>query len=154
MQNLPIQYVERIFLRLHGRFGNAFFDKFRIGQNNADGNDIGLENAKIIWSQELAGISVERIIKGLNASYDFAPSCDDFKSKCTSTPKMYLDNKLLPHKPNQEVSKEGLDKIAKVISDNIQPKTDYKAWAKRIMANPKNFREYSVKCAREELREM
>lgn len=57
----------------------------------------------------------------------------------------------IPHKRNQEVSKEGLDKIAKVIQDHIQPKTDYKAWAKRILANPKYFPEYSIKCAKEAL---
>lgn len=59
--------------------------------------------------------------------------------------------KALPHKRDPEVSKEGLDKIAKVIQDNIQPKIDYKAWAKRILANPKYFPDYSVKCAKEAL---
>jgi hypothetical protein len=107
MEPLPQAWIERIFLRLHGRFGNTFFDKYRIGKLNNNGDDIGLENAKTTWSQELAGISVERIVQGLNASYDYAPSCDDFKNKCTSTPEMYQDNKLLPHKRNPEVSKEG-----------------------------------------------
>jgi hypothetical protein len=151
MQTLPIEWVERIFLRLHGRFGNSFFDKYRIGKLNNNGDDVGLENAKIIWSQELAGISAERIVQGLNASYDYAPSCDDFRNKCTSTPAMYQDNKLLPHKRNPEVSKEGLDKIATVISQTLKPKTDYKAWAKRIVANPQNFPASSLVAAKEAL---
>ena len=84
----------------------------------------------IMTSQELP--TIDDIIKGCILKDDFV--------------------KALPHKRNPEVSKEGLDKIAKVIQDNIQPKTDYKAWAKRIMQNPHNFPEYSAKCAKEALR--
>jgi hypothetical protein len=44
-----------------------------------------------------------------------------------------------------------LDKIAKVISQTLKPKTDYKAWAKRILANPQNFPSQSVAYAKEAL---
>jgi hypothetical protein len=77
------------------------------------------------------------------------PTIDDIIKGCIVKDDFVKE---LPHKRNPEVSKEGLDKIAKVIQDNIQPKTDYKAWANRILANPKYFPEYSVKCAKEALR--
>jgi hypothetical protein len=44
-----------------------------------------------------------------------------------------------------------LDKIATVISQTLKPKTDYKAWAKRILANPQNFPAQSVAYAKEAL---
>lgn len=81
-----------------------------------------------------------------------SPTPNDLKELCKNKLKSKVGYSVaIPHKRNQEVSKEGLDKIAKVIQDHIQPKTDYKAWAKRIMQNPHNFPEYSVKCAKEAL---
>ena len=47
--NLPAEWAERIFMRLHGRFGNNFFDKFKIGQVNDAGEDVGIANAKATW---------------------------------------------------------------------------------------------------------
>ena len=43
--NLPAEWIERIFMRLHGRFGNTFLEKFRIGKLNDSGEDIGIANA-------------------------------------------------------------------------------------------------------------
>jgi hypothetical protein len=77
------------------------------------------------------------------------PTINDIIKGCTQRDDFV---KALPHKRNPEVSKEGLDKIAQVIQDNIEPKTDYKAWANRILSNPKHFPEDSVKCAKEALR--
>jgi len=39
------------------------------------------------------------------------------------------------------------------IAEKLKPKTDYHAWAKRILRNPKNFPETSVMAAREVLGE-
>jgi hypothetical protein len=83
----------------------------------------------IVSSKELP--TIENIIKGCIPKDDFV--------------------KALPYKNNPEVSKEGLDKIAKVISQTIKPKTDYKDWAKRILANPQNFPYQSVAYAKEAL---
>lgn len=99
--NLPIEWIERIFMRLHGRFGNAFLDKFRIGSLNDKGEDIGLENAKKVWSEELANVSVERIKAGLLSSFDYPPSCDDFKAKCRVTRHPDISIKL-PRKYTEE----------------------------------------------------
>jgi hypothetical protein len=55
-QNLPMEWIDRIFMRLHGRFGNNFTDKFKLGQVDAQGNDIGLLNAKQVWSLSLIHI--------------------------------------------------------------------------------------------------
>ena len=77
---LPAEWVDRIFVRLHGRFGNMFFDKYRLGQISQAGEDIGIENAKLVWGEELGALNVEQITRALSTSYKFPPSCDEFKS--------------------------------------------------------------------------
>lgn len=79
---LPASWVERIFQRLHGRFGNQFFDKFRVGQLNARGDDVGIENAKRVWAEELADMTPAEIKRGLSAAFKFAPACDEFRAAC------------------------------------------------------------------------
>lgn len=79
---LPASWVERIFQRLHGRFGNQFFDKFRAGQLNARGDDVGIENAKQVWAEELAGMTPDEIKRGLGTAFKFAPACDEFRAAC------------------------------------------------------------------------
>ncbi len=151
LEPLPIEWVAKIFMRLHGRFGNTFFDKFRIGELNDLGKDIGIENAKVVWAQELAGTSPKRIIEALNSNYDYPPSCDDFKMNCVikSQQKIYT---ALPEPNSKETNKEFADNVVKFIGEHTKTKTDFKAWAKRILANPKNFPDSSVTAAKEAMK--
>ena len=97
INRLPNEWVDRIFMRLHGRFGNSFTDKFKLGQI-VDGVDIGIANAKQVWAEELAGISPNRIKNALLHNYDYAPSCDQFKAQCKSTIEAHRDFVGLPRK--------------------------------------------------------
>lgn len=120
-------------MRLHGRFGNSFLDKYRTGQIDANGNDVGIENAKRVWSEELAGTSQERIIKALQTSYDYPPSCDEFKRACRSMPAYHSDALALP-KP--EIDPERLQGHIVQMRDtvnNLVANPPSRAWAKRIM---------------------
>lgn len=150
---LPPEWIDRIFMRLHGRFGNAFLDKYRIGQTGLNGEDVGVLNAKQVWAEDCGHLSAERIGKGLEAKYEYAPSCDDFISQCKSTAEMHKDHELLKlgHIRDAEKDKAGLKKIDKFVEENTKSKTDYKAWAKRIVANPKNFPDQSLIFAKEAL---
>ena len=151
--NLPAEWVERIFMRLHGRFGNNFFDKFKIGQVNDAGEDVGIANAKATWSLELAGISAERIKAGLDAKYQYAPSCDEFLKHCVTN--NIQDFKALPAPVSYADNKQNVDKLNKFIADKLKPKTNYRSWIQRILDNPQNFPESSVQAAREvSIREM
>lgn len=69
-------------MRLHGRFGNPFFDKFRVGKLDSEGNDVGIENAKKVWSEELGGFSVDEIKLGLAGRFTYPPSLDEFMQAC------------------------------------------------------------------------
>lgn len=76
---LPKAWVERIFQKLHGRFGNPFTDKFRAGQLDVNGEDVGIVNAKNVWAEELAGFAPDEIKLALAARYTFPPSLDEFQ---------------------------------------------------------------------------
>lgn len=150
MMPLPSEWIDRIFMRLHGRFGNSFIDKFKSGKLDADGNDTGLMNAKIVWAEELAGISAERIKNALLHNYDYAPSCDQFKAQCKTSTQSYTDYKVLP-KPT--MSEEKVNEIHDKLAQFMSPKRDMKAWAKKIIANPNAYPEISYRYAKEALGE-
>ena len=83
-------WVDRIFMRLTGRFGNTFTNRYASGQlmtvRQCDINgsladmqvDMGILAAKTVWAQELADFTKHDIKRGLEARYSYAPSCDDF----------------------------------------------------------------------------
>jgi hypothetical protein len=60
-------------------------------------------------------------------------------------------HKALPAPRNEEVSREGLAKINQVVADSVKPKKDMKAWAKRILATPKNYPDIAIRFAKEAL---
>lgn len=80
--SLPPAWVDKIFQKLTGRFGNQFVDKF--SRVDAKGNDAGLINAKEAWGEMLGGLSGDDLKRGLMAEYKFPPSCDEFKIACRS----------------------------------------------------------------------
>lgn len=148
MNQLPSEWVERIFLRLHGRFGNNFLEKYKLGKVDANGNDLGISNAKQVWAEELAGISADRIKNALQYNYDYAPSCDQFKAQCKSSTQAHTDYKALP-KP--AMSEEKVNEIHEKLAQFTSPKRDMKAWAKKILDNPKAYPDISVRFAKEAL---
>lgn len=85
MEPLPSNWVDEIFKRFHGRFGNRFFAEYSLGKIGADGQDEGHVNAKRVWGEELAGFTPEEIKRGLSAQYDYLPDCDKFKLACRPT---------------------------------------------------------------------
>lgn len=82
MNALPAKWIEEIFKRFHGRFGNRFIAEFSTGQTDANGRDKGIENAKHVWGEELSGFAAEEIKRGLSAQYEYLPDCDKFKLAC------------------------------------------------------------------------
>ena len=151
MQNsndLPIEWIERIFMRLHGRFGNQFYEKFRLGETDASGKDFGIENAKQTWSSELAGISADRIAIAIKYVYQYPPSCDEFKKVCVSAViRRDSDFLRLPEpKVDEEIKQDGLEKMNEIIKNN--PRTNsHIAWIYRILENPKNYPHKSYEIA-------
>ena len=112
---LPDDWIDRIFMRLHGRFGNNFTDKFKLGQI-IDGMDVGIANAKQVWAEELAGISGDRIKVAPEHNYEYAPSCDQFKVQCKSSAQSHKDFVAIGKKFTQEQKEENHRKLQEVLS--------------------------------------
>lgn len=148
MKQLPSEWIDRIFMRLHGRFGNNFLDKFKSGQKDSYGNDIGVLNAKQVWAEELGGVSADRIKNALLHNYEYAPSCDQFKAQCKTTPAVAPDYKALP-KP--AMSDEKITELKDNLSAFTSNKRDYRAWAHKIIANPSAYPDISLRYAKEAL---
>jgi hypothetical protein len=55
----------------------------------------------------------------------------------------------LPSPVNYAENKKHIEELNTFVAKKLKPKTDYKAWAKRIIANPQNFPEISLKYAQE-----
>ena len=60
--------------------------------------------------------------------------------------------KALPAPVDVESNQKHADELAIFIHERLKPKTDFHAWAKRIMANPKNFPDKSVEEAKKVLK--
>jgi hypothetical protein len=141
---LPQEWIEKIFMRLHGRFGNGFLSKFKTNQLNENGEDIGIENAKQVWAEELAGMSGERIKAALEASYEHAPSCDAFKANCRVKAEIQ-DYVALPRKSDPEATRANAEKAKQVIADVMKNKTNYRAWIDQVKnGDPKTFPNYEL----------
>lgn len=134
--DLPMPYVQRIFMRLHGRFGNAFFDKFRIGQLDLAGMDMGIENAKQAWSEGLAGLAAEQIKHGLSKPFEYPPSLDEFKKACLSAPPAQHFNIALPKPAIPEEKLENNRKFLRMLANKIRRQDcDAKGIATQILAD-------------------
>lgn len=82
MSPLQNSWIDEIFKRFHGRFGNRFLANYVTGQTDSNGQDKGVENAKTTWGIELAGYTGDEIKKGLEHTYSYMPDCDAFKLIC------------------------------------------------------------------------
>lgn len=85
--DLPMDAVRKIFTVLHGRFGNAFLNKFATGktmivQGQDTPRDMGVEMAMKTWSHQLAGLNADQVGYGLGFNFDYPPSCDEFHKRC------------------------------------------------------------------------
>ena len=60
-------------------------------------------------------------------------------------------HKALPAPRNEEIAKDGLERIAKQVSQAIKPKKDMKAWARKILDTPKNYPDIAIRFAKEAL---
>ena len=82
VRRLPDSWIDRIFERLHGRFGQPFAAKWQSGRLTPDGVDEGILNAKKVWAEHLVWYSPDEIAQGLQATFDYPPSLDEFLKAC------------------------------------------------------------------------
>ena len=116
-QTLPRQAIDRLFDRLYSIYGNQFTAKF---SRVVNGQDVGIEMAKVGWAEELGGFSgnLDAIAYGLkHLPVEFPPNALQFVEICRKAPPP--DVARLEHKriePNPEKAREALESIKAMLA--------------------------------------
>lgn len=117
MQTIPASWVDRIFARLQGVYGREFTGQFSVIDQN--GNDVGLENAKSVWGQELGcfALNPDAIAFALLNLPERAPNAIKFKELCRLAPRPTFDNRMGYNKTDvdDKAAAENLKKIKEMI---------------------------------------
>jgi hypothetical protein len=130
MNPLSIKWIDEIFNRFRGRFGNSFISMYSLGVIGKNGVDEGIEDAKRVWSQELAGFTADEIRRGLSAEFKFMPNCDEFKLACRPT--MDYEQSFLEAVKQYHNRKEGKDTWSSAVV----------YWAATVLGNDLNNNPY------------
>lgn len=133
--SLRADWVDRIFARMQGVYGREFTGYYSI-MDNATGIDIGLENAKVTWGEELATFQdwPEAIGYALERLPDRPPNVIKFRELCRQAPKKE-DAKQLAYTPvraDWDTGRRAINNIKSSLAafnhkDNL-------GWAKKILA--------------------
>lgn len=126
-QPLPSAWVEKIFARMQGVYGREFTGQFSTGIVN--GIDAGLENAKAVWAEELAGFAKwpEAIGYALEHLPERVPNCIKFKELCRNAPRpepLKLEHKLTPEQ--MEANKKRVKEMIEGLRQNMAMKGESK----------------------------
>jgi len=157
--------VRRLFAELQGLYGSRWIDMWKLGQvRESDGADLGLLNAQDVWAKALGGFAdhLDILRQALQACHSrpFPPTLPEFLESCRSFchgPLVPKERHLTVVRNTQEPdpaetaarAQEALERARSVTVKG--PSYDYKGWAKKIVANPKNYPAMSLKLAREAL---
>lgn len=80
--------VKRVFMVLHGYYGNLFFSKFSTGSSDGCGGDQGIANARRVWAHGLRDFNDETIKTALRACQqrhlEYPPSLPQFIGLCAA----------------------------------------------------------------------
>ena len=137
--SLPIEWVEKIFKKLTISYGVEFLNRYK---------GVPLVDVKTDWSEELRGFGGESISYALTHLPDRPPTAQQFKHLCISSPAQEA--------PRIEMSVAGKARIESELAkmDHLrtaQPVVDFKAWAKRLVANPEMTTPTTLRMAKDAL---
>lgn len=76
----------KLFMLMHGMYGNLFLSKFATGELNDDGKDRGILSARIVWQSDLErfdSATVEEAARRCKGAHtEFPPSLPQFLALC------------------------------------------------------------------------
>ena len=130
-QQAEAPHIRKLFMLLHGAYGNPFIAKFSSGERDADGKDKGIRSAMMVWTHSLRDFApdvIEAAAKRYMLLYpEFPPSMPQFDAVCRSIEprKTFAEQQGLPALPAPVV------KRADVSFDAVG---DGRDWARRILA--------------------
>ena len=106
----------------------------------------------LAWWNLLSKYDYDVVEKAINQWIDTSskpPTPHDIKELCTHKVTIFAK---IPSPLAKEDNKRHADNVVKFVAERLESKTEYHAWAYRIMANPKSFPEKSVEEAKKLLR--
>lgn len=124
--SLPLQAVERLFMRLGATYGRDFTGRYEGTDANA---------VKSSWAHELDHTPLQSIAYALENLPERCPNVIEFRSLCRRAP--VADAPALPEpKANPDRVRAELAKLGHLRTDDA-PVAGRLDWAKNILANPK-----------------
>lgn len=122
---LPESWIDRIFLKMQGRYGSLFLDRWK-------GCDMA--NVKATWAEELGGFAdkpecIGYALKAL-ADQQFPPTLPEFLTACRQAPRGATP-KQLEYKPSEEDIEKARQYAAKAAEETRSQSTDGLIWVKR-----------------------
>lgn len=124
--------IRKLFMVLHGSYGNAFIGKFSTGEKDAEGRDKGIRAAMKVWESKLEKYPADVIETAADragaAHPEFPPSLPQFEKLCEAA------------MPRQTYAQEqGLVALPAPVKPapvavNVPKRDDGKDWARRILA--------------------
>ena len=122
--------IRKLFMLMHGAYGNGFVSKFSTGERDAQGKDKGIRSAMQVWAHGLSQFSPDVIelaaSRFLSLYPEFPPNLPQFQAICHSAAprKTFAEQNgyvaLPPPKPAPDVKFDAVG--------------DGKDWARRILA--------------------
>lgn len=131
LQVAPV--IRKLFILLHGSYGNLFISKFSTGEKDAQGRDKGIRAAMKVWESKLAQYSadvVETAAGRMTAAHaEYPPNLPQFEVLCIAAmPRQtYAEENNLPRLPAPTPA-------APVELVDFKPRGDMKDWARRLLA--------------------
>lgn len=128
--------IRKLFLLMHGHYGNLFTAKFSTGERDANGKDKGIRAAMVVWEAALAKYPqdvIEAAAQRMSAEFpEFPPNLPQFEALCkAAAPRQtYAEQHGLP--PAQALPKPV--EAALRNPPGFEPKNDGRDWARRILA--------------------
>lgn len=112
---LPRAWVEKIFTRLQGVYGREFLGQYGTGMVN--GVDPGIENAKQVWAEELAGFIrwPDAIAYALEHLPERTPNAIKFRELCRMSPRKEDKPLELEHKLTEEQMSANKKRVAEML---------------------------------------
>lgn len=128
--------IRKLFMLMHGAYGNLFTAKFATGEKDANGKDKGIRAAMAVWDAALAKYPAEVIeaaaLRMQAEFHEFPPNLPQFEALCKAAMprKTYAEQHGLQPAP-------ALPKPVEAALRNppgFEPKNDGRDWARRILA--------------------
>lgn len=127
--------IRKLFMLLHGSYGNAFVSKFSTGEKDSQGRDKGIRVAMKVWESGLATYPADVVEAATNRVVEefpeHPPNLPQFKKLCEAIMprKTYAEEQGLPALPAPKPAR---------VHVQVEHKNDGKDWARKILARIQN----------------